>query len=116
MRGAQMRHRYCTNVVVVLRFLCFASFLLASSVASRGQSSQPSVSPIFSLTANGDTTVQAYQGWALLLDGELAHPDLYSTSVLVSVIEKALTVPCAAAKMRTVAEAFTLRRSVKLGS
>jgi len=84
MRGAQMRHRYCTNVVVVLRFLCFASFLLASSVASRGQSSQPSVSPIFSLTANGDTTVQAYQGWALLLDGELAHPDLYSTSVLVS--------------------------------
>jgi hypothetical protein len=79
-----MRHRYCTNVVVALRFLCFASFLVASSVASRGQSSVPGVSPIFSLTANGDTTVQAYQGWALLLGGELAHPDLYSTSVLVS--------------------------------
>lgn len=75
-----MRHKSSN---MVLRTLCFAVILAASQPVARTQSSQLGVSPMFSLSANGRANTQTYQGWALLLDAELCHPNLYSTSSVV---------------------------------
>lgn len=64
--------------------VCFAGVLVASQGVLRAQSAQPNVTPIFSVSANGMNSVQAYQGWALLLDGTIYHPNLYSMSSLVT--------------------------------
>jgi hypothetical protein len=76
-----MRHNNWSNL---LRAFYFAGVLAASPSILPGQSSQSTPAPIFSVSANGMTSAQAYQGWALLLDAELSHPNLYSTSTLVT--------------------------------
>jgi len=70
----------------MLRAVFFAGVLTASPAILRAQSTQPAIVPIFSLSANGLTSAQAYQGWALLFDAELCHPNLYSTSTNVATL------------------------------
>jgi MBG domain-containing protein len=76
-----MLHKNWNNF---LRAVCFAGVLATSAATLRAQSPQPSIAPIFSFSANGLTSAQAYQGWALLLDAEVSHPNLYSTSTIVT--------------------------------
>jgi len=69
-----------TNWKILVRAACLALLLAGNPAIFRGQSSQPGTIPIFSFSANGVTSAQAYQGWALIFDAEISHPNLYSTS------------------------------------
>jgi Dockerin type I domain len=62
----------------------FAVLLVGLPTMLRAQSPQPAAAPSFSLSVNGSTDAQVYQGWAWLISGSLSNPNVFSTRAAVT--------------------------------
>lgn len=63
---------------------CLAAVPATSIAIVRAQPLQSALAPTLSLSANARTTTQSFQGWALIFDLTLFHPQIFSTSVQVT--------------------------------